>query len=121
MAILREPKVWTRPRRPTLTHISTDLTPEEQANVGRALRFLFAYFGGWVPLAAAMGLNAYTVRAATGRARRPITSGLALRAAKVARVRVESILAGKWPTPLTRQLKRTMAPVKRVGRGPTMR
>lgn len=118
MAILREANVWKRSRPAKATHQSSDLTPDEQENVRKALRLLFACFGGWVPLATAMGLNAYTVRAATGRARRPITSGLALRAAKVARVRVESILAGKWPTPLTTRLKRTMGPVKRMGRGP---
>jgi hypothetical protein len=47
MTILVERKVWRRPRLANRTKRSTDLTPEEPANVRRALRFLRQRFGSW--------------------------------------------------------------------------
>ena len=66
-----------------------------------ALRFLRDRLGSWKALAKAMGIKQHTLElAAKRRGRRP-SAGHALRVARVARVRVETILAGKWPTSLT--------------------
>ena len=101
MGILREKTVWKKPRAPRPTARPDELTPEEQANVRAALRFLRLRMGSWIALAKAMGLKPNTLQEAAGRKTRRPTAGIALRTARVAQVRVEIILAGKWPTPLT--------------------
>lgn len=61
-----------------------------------ALRFLAKRFGSWSKLATAMGVKTGRIERAGNR---PVTAGLALRAARVARVPIEDILAGRWPKP----------------------
>ena len=99
MGILREPKVWRKTRGPRETAPPDELTPIEEARVRAGVIFLFRRFGGWAALARAMGVKRKTLWQAARRRRRRPTAGLALRAARVAHVRVESILAGRWPTP----------------------
>ena len=99
MGILREPKVWRKTRSPRETSQPDELTPAEEARVRAAVVFLFRRFGGWSPLARAMGLKRKTLWQAAMRKRRRPTAGLVLRAARVAHVRVESILGGRWPSP----------------------
>jgi hypothetical protein len=97
VAVLRERTVWRRTRPPKLTDRPDELTVEEQANVRRAIRFLRRRFGTWEALATAMGIKTETLwQGAACRTRRP-TAGFALRAARVAGVRVEDVLSGWWP------------------------
>ena len=95
MAILREPKVWTKPRPTNETRRSSDLTLDEQANVRKAIRFLAVRLGSWPALAKAMNAQRATVWAAGWK--RKVSAGLALRAARVAGVPLEDILRGAWP------------------------
>jgi hypothetical protein len=95
MAILKERKVWRRPRAANRTKRSTDLTPEEQANVRVALRFLRVRLGGWPKLAEAIGASWATLRdRAYGRT---VSGGLALRVARAAGAPIEDVLSGAWP------------------------
>ena len=101
MAILRERIVWRRIRAPRETAPPDDLDPTEAANVRRALRFLRNWMGSWKALAKAMGIKLPTLHQAATRKDRGPTAGYAIRAARVARVRVETILRGEWPTRFT--------------------
>jgi hypothetical protein len=94
--ILRERVVWTKTRPSNETRRSSDLTPEEQANVKTALRFLVKRHGTARKLAGAMKANFGTVAAAI-LARGTVSAGIALRAARVAGVPLEEVLAGRWP------------------------
>ena len=96
MAILRGPKTWTRPRPATETRRASDLTPEEQANVKRALLVLRQRLGSLAELAVALRANRDTLKWYGSRRGRP-TAGIALRAARLAGVAVEELLAGRWP------------------------
>ena len=98
MAILRERTVWRRPRGQRETAQPDELTPTEEGRVRAAIVFLFRRVGGWAARARAMGIKRPARWQAARRKRRRPTAGFALRAAKVARVRVESILTGRWPT-----------------------
>ena len=95
MGILREPKVWREERALATTRRSSDLTPEEKANVRKALRFLSKRFGSWPALAKAMSANEHTVW--TSAHKGAVTAGIALRAARVAGVPLEEMLSGAWP------------------------
>jgi hypothetical protein len=96
MGILREPKVWRRERPANETHRSHDLTPEEHANVRTALRFLRTRSGGGTKLAAALRVNAGTLKLACMTRGRP-SAALAIRAARLAGVAIEDVLSGAWP------------------------
>lgn len=76
--VLTAPKTWRRERPANATRRSSDLTPEEQANVRRAITFLRVSLGGWVHLGKAMGSVPETVRRAMQR-RAHISAGIALR------------------------------------------
>jgi len=92
MAILRAPVRW---RRTAKRDIDADLTPTEQANVRRALRFLAKRHGTLGKLADAMGAKLARIKEAIGR--RAVSAGLALKASRVAKVPLEDVLAGRWP------------------------
>ena len=96
MAILCGPKTWTRPRPATETRRASDLTPEEQANVKRAFLVLRQRLGSQAALAGALKVNLHTLHWYGQRRGRP-TAGVALRAARLAKVAVEELLAGRWP------------------------
>jgi hypothetical protein len=94
--VLVEPKRWVRPRDPTKTRRSSDLTPEEQANAKVALRVLRTRYGSARKLAVALSATIATVEAALSRRGKP-SAGLALRAARLAGVPLEDVLSGAWP------------------------
>lgn len=96
MAILTEKKSWTRPKRAR----GFELTATEQANVKKALTALRIRMGGWDELAKAIGATRDAVTKNGNKRGRP-TAGMALRAARVAKVSVEEILSGSWPKPGT--------------------
>ncbi|MGO8993849.1 MAG: transcriptional regulator [Polyangiaceae bacterium] len=75
-----------------------DLTPEEQAHIRAALRVLRQRLGGYVPLAAALGVNAKSLKDAGAPSGKPGV-GLALRASRLAGVPMEDVLSGSWPRP----------------------
>jgi hypothetical protein len=96
VTILRETQTWRRPRK----HVAFELSPEEQANVKRALKAIRAQVGGWRPLAQRLRCSVEAVRKPAGngiRSNSVPSPGLALRAAQVAGVPVEDILSGAWP------------------------
>lgn len=94
--ILTERVSWKKPRPQNETRRSSDLTPDEQRNVKTALRFLAKRHGTMRKLAPPMGVT-YAVLAASVQSRRRVSAGIALRAARVARVPLEDVLAGRWP------------------------
>jgi hypothetical protein len=87
--------VWRKPRPANVTRRSTDLTPEEQDNARRALRFLAKRLGDTSKLAKAMGAHRETVQRPVRGA--VVTAGIALRAARVAGVPLDDLLGGVWP------------------------
>jgi hypothetical protein len=93
--ILTHPISWRRQANRDLTG---DLTPTEQENVRKALRFLAQRYGDYTKLAKAMKSHRETVQRPARRDTR-VTAGIALRAARVASVPVEDILSGAWPKP----------------------
>jgi thiamine pyrophosphate-dependent acetolactate synthase large subunit-like protein len=96
MTVLAQRKTWRRERPANETRRSTDLTLQEQENVRVALRFLAKRHGDYAKLAKAMGAHRETVHRPARKAS-PVTAGIALRAARVAGVVVEELLAGRWP------------------------
>jgi hypothetical protein len=78
------------------TRRSSDLTPSEQENARVAIRFLATRYGDFAKLAKAMGAQRETVQRPAKRGAR-VTAGIALRAARVAGVALEDVLAGRWP------------------------
>lgn len=96
MAILVKRQEWRKPRPANETRRSTDLTPAEQENVRVALRFLATRFGDYAKLAKAMKAHRETVQRPAKR-QTHVTAGIALRAARVARVPLEDVLSGAWP------------------------
>jgi hypothetical protein len=76
----------------------TDLTTQEQAHVRVALRFLRTRCG-WASLAKVLHINERTARyIASGRT---VTPTLAFRVARLAKVGVDELLAGRFPPPGT--------------------
>jgi hypothetical protein len=96
MTVLRERVSWAKPRAATERRTSSDLTPEEQANVKTAIRFLAKRCGTYAKLAEAMGAKTATVQLA-GSKRGAVSAGVALRVARAAGVPLEAVLAGRWP------------------------
>ncbi len=96
MAILRSRVEWKKDRPATETRRASDLTPEEQANVKRALRVLRTRLGSLTALATAIRVNPHTLHWHVQRRGKP-TAGVALRAARLAGVPLEELLAGSWP------------------------
>ena len=96
MRILRERETWQRPRPPKQTRGASDLTPEEQGYVRATLQVLRRRLGSWALLAEALRANGTTLKGYVG-AKRKVSAGIALRAARLAGVPVEDVLAGSWP------------------------
>jgi hypothetical protein len=94
--VLTAPVVWKKPRPADKTRSSSDLTPEEQANVKIALRALRIRFGGVCQLGTAINVKEATLIAAVSRRGKP-SAGVALRAARAAKVPLEDLLSGAWP------------------------
>jgi hypothetical protein len=96
MAILTAKTLWKRTRSSDKVRHSSDLTPEEQANVKTALHFLKVRLGGPKKLAEAMKALPATVKYAASK-KGTVSAGIALRAARVAGVPLEDLLSGAWP------------------------
>jgi hypothetical protein len=96
VAILTEKKTWRRERPPRETRHASDLTPEEQGHVKRALRTLRQREGGWEKLSAIIRTTKASLTSYVAAKGRP-TAGVALRAARLAGVPLEELLAGRWP------------------------
>ena len=95
MTVLTSTKTWRRPE--TLGKARTpDLTEEERAHVRRAALFLRAQLRGTAKLAAALGLTFATTSRLCG-SKGKATGGVAIRVARLAKVAVDTILAGEWP------------------------
>lgn len=98
MAILHARDVRSKPRPANETRRASDLTPEEQANVRAAIRWLAKRHGGVRKLAALLGVSYPTANRACLKGGRP-SAALAIRAARVAGASVEAVLGGTWPPP----------------------
>jgi hypothetical protein len=97
VAILTETITRRRPRRSR----TFELSAAEQSHVKKALRFIYKHwFKNWADFADQLGCYRHTVIMAAGKGNshqsRP-SIGLAVRAAQIAGVPVESILSGTWP------------------------
>lgn len=78
----------------------SDLTPQEQDHVRGALNFLHRRCGTWVNASKVLGMKPLTLCHVGGGHKVP-TVVLALRIARVAKVGVDDVLAGKFPSPGT--------------------
>lgn len=77
----------------------SDLTAAEQTNVRTALRFLRARCGSWENVSRALKFGNSTVgNIIAGRAVSPV---VAFRVARLAKVGVDDVLAGRFPAPGT--------------------
>ena len=75
----------------------SDLTTKEQEHVRTALRFLRARCGTWAAVSKALRLGESTAsNVAAGAAVSPL---LAFRIARLAKVSVDDVLAGRFPDP----------------------
>lgn len=95
MTVLTTSKTWRRPVA-SLPDRAPDMTDEERANVRAAIRFLRARLGGSAPLAVALKVPRSEVHKACSRRGRT-SVGMALRAARVAKVPLEDVLSGEFP------------------------
>ena len=93
MAVLTHPVSW---RRTAKRDVESDLSPQERANVRKALQFLAKRYGTYAKLADAMKAKRATILAAN---RGTVSAGIALRASRAAGVPLEAILTGAWPKP----------------------
>jgi hypothetical protein len=96
VAILRVREVWRKPN--VRRRRSTDLTADEAANVRKAVMFLRKRFGTATQLADALGVTDRLVERICSVRGRP-GAAVAIRAARLAGVGVDEILAGAWPRP----------------------
>lgn len=89
---------WKKKPSPRPFNRAGELTPEEQECVRVALRVLRVRYGSYAKVGEVMGVHPKAVvRAASGRWKPTI--GVALEAARLARVPVDDILAGRFPEP----------------------
>ena len=92
-AILTTTKTW---RRELAGRPATDLSPEEEANVKRAVAYLRIRLGGLTGLAKAMGVTQSSAIRASAKGGR-VSVRMAFRAAKAAGVGLDSVLMGEFP------------------------
>ena len=95
MTILAKRSEWRVTRPATETRRSSDLTPDEQANVRRAIHVLRRRLGSYPALAAALRVNVKTLTN-QGSKRAP-SAAVAIRLARLAGVAVDHLLTGAWP------------------------
>lgn len=97
MTVLRELKSWKKPR-PRLGIVRMDrLDAEEQENVRVALRALRVRYGALPIVAKAMGIPAKTLQRIYAGKRR-VQPGAAIAVARLAKVPVDDVLTGAFPT-----------------------
>jgi hypothetical protein len=96
MTVLTKREAWAKPRAQNETRRSDDLTPEETANVRRALRFLRTRVGGAAKLAALLKVRSAIIGKYCAKRGKP-SAAMAIRVAIAAVVSVEDVLSGRWP------------------------
>jgi hypothetical protein len=74
------------------------LSPEEQENGRRALRFLRFRAGGWKPMAAALGFTRKTLTNVSEKTK-GVSVNLVFQIARMAGVSVEDVISGRFPPP----------------------
>jgi len=79
---------------------TSDLTVDEQKHVRAALRFLRARCGGWANVAKVLRFGESTLSDVANE-RRTATPVLAFRVARLAKIGVDDVLAGRFPPPGT--------------------
>jgi hypothetical protein len=94
MPILTERKVW-RQKAPYRDPLG--LTIEEQAGVRKAVRVLRLRYSSWGDLCVALGMPRKSLQRALQGKDRPVSPGLAIRAARLAGVPVDDVLKGLFP------------------------
>lgn len=77
---------------------TTDLTLDEQRHVRVALLYLREKFGGWTTLSKVLHFVDTTL-IHVARGRRAATASLAFRMARLVNVKIDALLAGKYPKP----------------------
>jgi len=77
-----------------------DLTNDEQTHVRAALRFLRVRCGGWMNVGKVLHYKDTSV-ANVASGQKAVSATLAFRVARVAKVGVDELLAGKFPPPGT--------------------
>lgn len=80
-----------------MSRAKSDLTPQEQTNVRAAIRFLHARCGGWVPLGKILRINDCALSHIARR--EPVSASVAFRVARLAKVSIDDLLAGRYPPP----------------------
>jgi predicted PP-loop superfamily ATPase len=100
MAILRERVTWKKPKDPTPRALERldELSPEQRANVRKAMDVMHIRFGGWPNVARAMKVGHKALVVAMKGPRKP-TAVLAVRVAQLAGVTVDDVLTGAFPKP----------------------
>ena len=94
MPVLEKPFSWRRSDARAARR--AELTAEEQENVRKALRVLRTRHGGQKALAMALGVGVASLMWAMAKRGKP-GAALALYAARLAKVPVEDVLAGRFP------------------------
>jgi transcriptional regulator with XRE-family HTH domain len=95
MAILRERKVYRRPKPKADRDQINRLTPEERHNVMAAFEVFRSWRGTVAAVARAMGVSGATVsRVASGHLKP--SAGFALKLARAMNAPVENLLQGEW-------------------------
>lgn len=74
----------------------SDLTAAEQTNVRTALKFLRLRCGTWVALAKVLGVAELSL-AGVMHSRKMVSASLTFRVARLAKVSVDDVLAGRFP------------------------
>jgi transcriptional regulator with XRE-family HTH domain len=97
MPILAQTTLWERKR--AGTRRVNGMTDAELNNVRRALRVLQGRIGGPRKLAAALGINQGTLNNALFSAKHRPSLRMALPAARLMQIPLESLLAGDWTAP----------------------
>jgi hypothetical protein len=95
MAILTRPIAWRR-KRPSKPFHGFRLSADEQENIRQAMLALHVKYGSWRLVAEAMGVQPKTIKNAMGKSQAP-GPVMALRAAKLAGVPYDELVAGKYP------------------------
>jgi hypothetical protein len=80
--------------------MNTDLTTQEQQHVRAALRFLRSHMGAWAPVSKVLRFKD-TSLSAVATSHQSVSTTLAFRIARFAKVGVDDVLTGKFPEPGT--------------------
>lgn len=74
----------------------SDLTPAEQTNVRTALKFLRTRCGSWATLAKVLAFSEPMLTDVANR-RATVSASMAFRVARLAKVSVDDVIAGRFP------------------------